>query len=778
MTASVAAMSGREDFGGVIGRTAAESTPWWPPAPDLEGKPNVVVILFDDTGFAHFGCYGSSIDTPNIDRLAANGLRYTNFHTTALCSPTRASLLTGRNHHTVGMRAISNFDTGYPHMRGRISHNAATVAELLQESGYATFALGKWHLCPMAETSPAGPFDDWPLQRGFDRFYGFMQGETDQFHPELTYDNHHLDPPSGEDEHYHLSEDLTDRAIQFIRESKSVRPDKPFFTYLAWGATHSPHQAPDDYLAKYRGRFDEGWDAVRQQWYETQLELGVIPEGTELAPRNRGVRAWDELDDTERAVAARLQEAFAAFLDHTDAQIGRLVDYLESIGELDNTLLIVTSDNGASQEGFATGVVDELRFFNGFPEDMASARERLDDIGTARSHTNYPWGWAQVGNTPLKWYKQNTHGGGVRDPLVIHWPQRITATGEIRSQFHHVSDLTPTILEAIGVDQPEVFQGRVQLPVAGTSLLYTFDDAEAPSAKDAQYFEMFGHRGIWADGWKAVTWHRRGVPFDEDRWELYRLADDFSECNDLSEQEPEKLAEMIERWWAEAERHDVLPLDDDVSGLVFRDRRPGTPHAGTSYRYLPPIARLPSESAPAIGGRSWTMTATIDRAPDDDLSATNGSGPETAGAPGDGVLAAWGTSNTGFTWYLDGGQLVFVYNLFGTEYVATTPAAPPVPGPVTPTVSFDRNEGGALVTVSYDGSATGSVQVPFVLRMIGMSGFDVGRDAGSPVTDRYQGQFPFVGRYHHLAVEITDDLSPADILARDQARIRQELAQQ
>ncbi|MCP5035010.1 MAG: arylsulfatase, partial [Actinomycetia bacterium] len=547
-------MSRDDAFGGVIGRTAAESTPWWPAPPDLEGKPNVVLILFDDTGFSHFGCYGSTIDTPNIDRLATAGLRYTDFHTTALCSPTRAALLTGRNHHTVGMRAISNYDTGYPHMRGRISHDAATVAELLNEAGYATFAVGKWHLCPMVETSAAGPFDDWPLQRGFDRFYGFMQGETDQFHPELTYDNHHLEPPSGDDG-YHLSEDLTDRAIQFMRESKSVRPDRPFFTYVAWGATHSPHQAPPEYLDKYRGRFDAGWDVIRHQWFERQQELGVIPEGTDLAPLNRGVRPWDELGDQEQAVAARLQEAFAAFLDHTDVQIGRIVDYLESVGELDNTLFIVTSDNGASQEGFATGLVDEVRFFNGFPEDLDDAYSRLDDIGGPRSHTNYPWGRAQAGNTPLKWYKQNTHGGGVRDPLVIHWPDQISNQGEIRRQFHHVVDLTPTILEAAGVDQPEVFRGRQQLPVAGTSMTYSFDSADAPSAKQAQYFEMFGHRGIWADGWKAVTWHRRGKPFDEDTWELYHLDDDFSECNNLAEGHPEKLAELIELWWSEAERH-------------------------------------------------------------------------------------------------------------------------------------------------------------------------------------------------------------------------------
>lgn len=753
-------MTTEERFGGTIGRTASESTPWWPEPDAVAGKPNVVVILFDDTGFAHFGCYGSDIDTPNIDRLAAGGLRYTNFHTTALCSPTRASLLTGRNHHTVGMRCISNFDTGYPNMRGRISHDAATVAEVLNEAGYATFAVGKWHLCPMTETSMAGPFHDWPLQRGFDRFYGFMQGETDQFHPELTYDNHHLEPRSERGDGYHLSEDLTDRAIDFVRESKSVRPDKPFFTYLAWGATHSPHQAPPEYLAKYRGRYDEGWDAIRQRWFERQLELGIIPPGTELAPHNPGVRPWDDLTSDEQRLAARLQEAFAGFLDHTDAQIGRFVEFLRSIDELDNTIFVVASDNGASQEGFATGVVDEMRFFNGFPEDVAAAQDRLDDIGGPDSHSNIPWGWAQVGNTPLKWYKQNTFGGGVRDPLVIHWPDRITDRGGLRTQFHHVSDLTPTILAELGIEQPEVFRGRDQLPVSGTPMGYSFDAPDAPSTKRAQYFEMFGHRGIWADGWKAVTNHRVGRPFDDDVWELYHVDQDFSECNDLAADHPEKLAAMVDLWWSEAEEHGVLPLDDDRLGIAFRARRAGTAHASSTYRYLPPVSRLPSESAPGIGGRSWRMSAQV---------TLSGDGDE-------GVLVAWGTSNTGMTWYLQDGQLVFDYNLFGTHY--TTSVAAPPPGSATVTIDFDRNDDGALITAASGTGETDSVQVPYVLRMLGMSGMDIGRDAGSPISPRYEGPFAFTGRFDQLDVELTEELAPHEVLKLDQERVRRALAEQ
>lgn len=414
-------MNKYEKFEGVIGRTHNDSTPWWPtPKRVGDGSPNVVIILLDDTGFAHFGCYGSSIETPNIDRLAEAGLRYANFHTTALCSPTRACLLTGRNHHSVGMRAISNFNPGFPNMRGYISPHAATLAEILRDEGYATMAVGKWHLAPMEHASVAGPFDHWPLQRGFNRFYGFMQGETDQFYPELTYDNHPIDPPFGPEEGYHVTEDFIDKSIQFIRDQKSIRPDQPFFLYLATGATHAPHQAPREFIEKYRGRFDAGWDIIRKEWYERQLRMGIIPLGTKLAPRNPGVQPWEELSENAKKFALRLQEAFAAFLDHTDHHIGRLLSFLEELGELDNTLIILLADNGASMEGGHTGVMDEFKYFNAILEDVDAIQDRLDDIGGPRSHSNIPWGWAQVGNTPLKWYKSHIFGGGVRDPLIIH----------------------------------------------------------------------------------------------------------------------------------------------------------------------------------------------------------------------------------------------------------------------------------------------------------------------------------------------------------------------
>ena len=391
-------------FQGRIGRTVAESEPHFaePPHPG-DGAPNVVVVVLDDTGFAQFGCYGSDIDTPNVDGLAAGGLQFTNFHVTPLCSPTRASLLTGRSQHAVGMRAVSNFQTGFPNQLGHITDHAATVAEVLGAEGYATFCVGKWHLAPMEQCSAAGPFDQWPLARGFDRFYGFLEGETDQFHPELVADNHPIEPPAGPDDGYHVSEDLVDQLLLMVSDSKGVRPDRPFFAYVPFGATHAPHQAPSAYLDKYRGRYDEGWDVHRQRWFERQLELGVIPEGTRLAPRNPGVDAWDDLPENQRRVAARLQEAFAAFLDHTDDQIGRLVDGLHAMGEMDNTIFVVLADNGASQEGGPFGVTHEMKFFNGIFDDGDAMIDQLDDIGGPHSHTNYPWGWAQCGNTPVSY---------------------------------------------------------------------------------------------------------------------------------------------------------------------------------------------------------------------------------------------------------------------------------------------------------------------------------------------------------------------------------------
>ncbi|NRA04535.1 MAG: arylsulfatase [Myxococcales bacterium] len=748
-------------FGGKIGRTVGESVPWWPEEPTPPaGSPNVVILLFDDTGFSHLGCYGSSIETPQIDRLAAAGLRFTNFHTTALCSPTRACLLTGRNHHAVGMRAVSNFDTGFPNMRGYLPQSAGTLAEILRARGYATLATGKWHLAPMEQCSAAGPFNHWPLQRGFERYYGFLQGETDQFYPELTRDNTHIDPPAGPEDGYHVTEDIIERSIGMIRDQKSLRPEQPFFLYCGFGATHAPHQAPPEYLAKYRGRFDAGWDASREATFAHQQELGIVPPGTELAPRNPGVKPWDELSDDERAFAARLQEAFAAFLDHTDAQIGRLIEFLRELGQLDNTLLILLSDNGASQEGGPTGVFDEFRYFNGIPEDVSRAVERLDDVGGPDSHTNYPWGWAMAGNTPLKRYKQNTHGGGVRDPLIVHWPARIRDAGGIRTQFHHVIDIAPSVLEAIGLEAPAELSGLTQLPMAGTSLVYTFDAAGEPTRKQTQYFEMFGHRGIWHEGWKAVAFHQSGSSFDEDQWELYHLDEDFSECRDLAEAEPEKLREMIDRWWVEAGEYGVLPLDDRSWELFRGSRRPGTIRSRREFTYYPPISHVPADASPPLGNRSWILRAEIERQAQDQ-----------------GVLAAIGTRNCGLSFYVKDRRLVFDYNWFHEHTRVVSKRELPA-GASEVAVHFMRRDEKAEATLVIDGEECGAVPIPRILRMISSTGLDVGRDGLSGVTDDYAAPFPFSGKIAKVVFELVSLRSPGEQRAEQELEAKVQLSRE
>ena len=727
-----------EPFDGVIARTQAESQPSWPVPPHPgEEAPNVVVILLDDTGFSHFGCYGSSLTTPNIDALATGGLRYSNFHVTPLCSPTRAALLTGRNHHAVGMRAISNFDSGYPHMRGHISNHATTMAEVLRDEGYATFAIGKWHLCAMENASAAGPYDQWPCQRGFDRFYGFLEGETDQFSPELVYDNHSIEPPKSPEEGYHLSEDLVDHAIEFIHDSVSIRPDRPFFTYLAFGAQHAPHQAPDEYMQKYRGAFDDGWDVAREQWFARQIEMGLLPPDTELAPRNPGVEPWDSLPENQRRLAARLQEAFAAFLEHTDAQIGRLVDDLEQLGQLDNTLILLLSDNGASQEGGPFGVMHEMKYFNMIVETPDEAVERLDDIGGPHSHSNYPWGWAQAGNTPFKWYKQNTHEGGVHVPLIVHWPAQITDGGTVRDQFHHVNDIVPTVYDLLGITAPDVYRGYEQMPISGQSMRYTLDDAAAPTTKLVQYYEMFGHRAIVSDGWKAVTRHTQGVPFDEDTWELYHYDIDRSECNDLAEAMPEKLAELIALWWIEAEDQGVLPLDDRSIELFFTRYRDRSVHpTDRRYTYYPPMAPLPAQVAPGMGGRGFDMTATIDRA-----------------AGEGGVIYATGTENSGISFFVQGDRLVFDDNCFNDHQVLESHVEVPV-GPSVVSVQFRRQGGGGAATILIDGVPCGEMTMPVAMNIISSVGPSVGYDHGSPVSELYSGHFPFEGTLHKVEIAV------------------------
>jgi arylsulfatase A-like enzyme len=746
-----------DDFQGVIGRTIEDSKPWWPGAKYRDRAPNVVLVVLDDTGFSHFGCYGSTISTPNIDALAAGGVRFTGFHTTALCSPTRACLLTGRNHHAVGMRAISNFDTGFPNMRGAIPRSSATLAEVLRENGYATFAAGKWHLAPMSECSAAGPYTNWPLQKGFDRYYGFLQGETDQFFPELTSDNHFVDPPAGPDDGYHVSEDIVDRSCGMVRDLTSLVPERPFFLYLAFGAMHSPHQAPQSYLEKWRGKFDAGWDVVREDWFARQKALGVIPAETRLAPRNPGVKPWTELSDNEQRFACRLQEAFAAMLEHTDDQIGRLVDFLKSIDRFDDTVFVVMSDNGASQEGGQSGVLDEMKWFNGIRENVDEAVQRLDDIGGPDSHCNIPWGWAQAGNTPLKWYKQNTHGGGVRDPFILHWPAGLKAKGETRDQFCHVIDVAPTLLDMLGIPEPETVAGVAQMPVHGVSLAPALADPNAKLARDAQYFEMLGHRGIWKDGWKAVTHHAAGKPFDDDRWELYHLADDFSEYEDLATSEPERLKSMIALWEAEAERHGVFPLDDRNAMTLFRaSMRPGLPSSRTRFVYHPPISHLVSDACPP-GARGFAMTAEIEHPSGD----------------GDGALVARGSLNSGFVLFVKDGRLVFDYNHFH-EHTRITADTALTPGAHEIALSLARrSDGGGDIELRVDGRSVGSGLAPKLLFVISSTGMDIGRSL-SPVTADYTAPYAYPGRIARVVFEVPDTRPRGEV----KAEVRAEMARQ
>ena len=637
------------------GVTAAESTPSWEPrTTPPSGAPNVVVVVLDDTGFSHLGCFGSDIETPNIDRLAAGGLRYTNFHTTALCSPTRACLLSGRNHHSVGMRWLSNLDTGFSNCRGVISKSAATLPEVLRENGYGTFAVGKWHLANLEDCSPAGPFDHWPLQRGFNRFHGFLGGATDQFSPELVIDNHAVDPPSEDD--YHLSEDMVTQAISMISAQQSSSPGERFFCYVAFGATHSPHQAPSSYIDKYKGKYDKGWDVIRQKWYEKQLDLGVIPSEAELSPRNRGVEPWEKLSEEQKALYAKMQEVFAAFLDHTDDQVGRLIEFLETQDLLDDTLIVFLSDNGASQEGGKHGTTNELAYFNLMPLQVDDMIQHLDEIGGPNYYNNYPWGWSQVGNTPLRFYKQNTYEGGIRDPLIMHWPNGIDDAGGIRDQYHHVIDLMPTILDIVGVESPENFQGVDQQPVEGTSMRYTFpaNAVDTPTTRPKQYYEMMGHRAIWSNGWKAVTMHRKGVPFEDEEWALYDTSKDFSECHDLSASEPEKLKEMIDLWWDEAESFNVLPLDDRGNELFFMRREDRLP-LSKPQRFLNNTPHLERFKIPDVRNRSFEIGAKV--ALDRDS---------------EGVLVASGGRTGGIVLYVANSHLVFEYNFMGSSTIVSS----------------------------------------------------------------------------------------------------------
>ena len=492
-------------FPGVIGRTADESTPAWPaPVRAPKGAPNVLLIVLDDTGFGQLGCYGSPIATPNLDRLAERGLRYNNMHTTALCSPSRSCVITGRNHHSNAMACITEAATGYPGYNGLVPFENGFLSEMLLEHGYNTYMIGKWHLIPSSQETAAGPYDRWPLGRGFERYYGFLGGDTSQWDPDLVYDNHQVEPPKSAAEGYHLTEDLADRAIQFISDAKQVDPEKPFYLHFCPGATHAPHHVPKEWADRYKGVFDDGWDAYREKVFARQKELGILPQDAELSRHDPDVPAWESLTDDQRRLYARMMEVFAGFLSHTDHHIGRLLEYLESIGALENTLIMVISDNGASAEGGPTGTTNEAQFFNNAQEPFEDSLAAIEEIGGPKHFNHYPWGWTFAGNTPFRRWKRETYRGGTSDPFIVSWPKRITQTGGVREQYAHIIDMVPTVLEVLGIEPPATIRGVPQSPLHGVSFAHTFDDAAATSRRTTQYFEMMGHRSIYHDGWRAV----------------------------------------------------------------------------------------------------------------------------------------------------------------------------------------------------------------------------------------------------------------------------------
>ena len=509
-------------FPGVIGRTADESSPAWPaPVRAPKGAPNVLFIVLDDTGFGQLGCYGSPIATPSLDRLAAGGLRYNNMHTTSLCSPSRSCVITGRNHHSNGMACITEMATGYPAYNGLVPFENGFLSEMLLGHGYNTYMIGKWHLIPSSQETAAGPYDRWPLGRGFERYYGFLGGDTSQWDPELIYDNHQVEPPKAPEEGYHLTEDLADRAIQFISDAKQVDPDKPFYLHFCPGATHAPHHVPKEWADRYQGAFDDGWDAYREKVFARQKELGIIPQNAELSRHDPDVPAWESLSDDQRRLYARMMEVFAGFLTHTDHHVGRLLDHLESIGELENTLIMVISDNGASSEGGPTGTTNEAQFFNNAQEPFEDSLAALDELGGPKHFNHYPWGWTFAGNTPFRRWKRETYRGGVSDPFIVHWPKQIKASGQVREQYAHIIDMVPTVLDVLGIEPPKMIRGVPQSPLHGTSFAHTFDDPAADSRRTTQYFEMLGHRSIYHDGWRAVcpwpgpSFAEAGRPFGE-----------------------------------------------------------------------------------------------------------------------------------------------------------------------------------------------------------------------------------------------------------------------
>ena len=669
-------------FQGTINIDIRDSEPDWAPfepprAP--EGAPNVVYIVLDDVGFSTLGCYGGPVETPNIDRIASQGLRYTQWHTTALCSPTRSCLLTGRNHTRNSMACITEAAIGFPNASGTVPRENGMLPEVLGELGWNTYMVGKWHLCPTDEMNLASPRRNWPLGRGFERFYGFLGAETNQWYPDLVYDNHPVDQPASPKDGYHLTVDLTDKAIEFIKDAQAVAPEKPFMLYYAPGACHAPHHAPKEWIEKYRGRFDMGYEALREQTLARQKELEIVPRDTELPPINpigtpetrKGpegkpfpmldlTRPWASLSPEEQELFARMAEVYAGFLAHTDDQIGRLLEFLEDIEQLDNTMIVVVSDNGASGEGGPNGSVNENKFINGVPDDMQENLRMIDELGGPNTYNHYPNGWAMAFNTPFKMWKRYEFNGGTSDACIVSWPAGIKAKGELRHQYHHAIDLVPTILEVLGVEAPGTIKGHVQSNFDGVSMRYSFDDGDAAGARSTQFYSMLGSRAIWHEGWKAVTDHPTIAGwsnFNLDKWQLYNTDTDRSELHDLAAENPDKLHELVNLWFAQAGANGAFPLDDRSPVEIINTPRPQLSKSRTRYRYYPDVADVPEAQAVNVRGRSYAIGALVDLP-----------------APGaEGALFAQGSHFGGHALYVKENRLCYAYNFVGS--IVTTVVA-------------------------------------------------------------------------------------------------------
>lgn len=755
-------------FPGVIGRTWEQSSPAWPaPLRSKPGSPNVLFIILDDTGFGHLGCYGSPIRTPNLDRLARGGLLYNNMHTTALCSPTRSCVLTGRNHHSNGMGTITETSLGYPGYNGTIPFENGFLSEMLMEAGYNTYALGKWHLTPAEQASAAGPYSRWPLGRGFERYYGFLGGDTHQYYPDLIHDNHAVRPPATPEEGYHLTPDLVDRAIECIADTKQVAPDKPFFLYFATGAMHAPHHVPREWADAYAGQFDDGWDAYRQRVFQKQLELGVLPKGTKLSRHDPDVAQWDSLPAEEKRLYSRMMEVFAGFLEHTDHHIGRLLQFLEDSGELDNTLIMVLSDNGASAEGGPHGSVNELKFFNNTPESLEQNLAALEDLGGPKHFNHYPWGWAWAGDTPFRRWKRETYRGGTTDPFLVHWPKGIRAKGEVRTQYAHAIDMVPTVLDCLGLEAPGEIRGVTQSPIEGVSFRHTFNDATAKSRHRTQYFEMFSSRAIYHDGWRAVcpfpgpSFTEAGEAFgesmlDEDRlreldahgWELYHVAEDAAETRNLAERHRGKLIEMIALWYTEAGRYQVLPLASPTR-KVFALERPQLTKDRTRYVYRPHTSPAPENVAVHVLNRPHTIIA--------DAEVDAGT---------EGVLLSHGGLTGGYTLFIQDRKLHYVYNFVGEQEFHIESAVDVPEGRAELKFEFEPtgkpdlavgrgSPGRGRLYINGDLVAQSTIAATMPLAISLGEGLTCGRDESSAVSQRYTAPFEFTGTLHQVTVDVS-----------------------